>query len=102
MERPIKNLIYFKKFIKITSQIDTWTLTADLERRISAMGMRCYRRLLGISYSQHVTNEEIQRRIPREIGGHEDLLSTVKERKLRWYDYVPRSLKKKNYTGPNL
>ena len=70
---------------------ETWTLTADLERRISAMEMRCYRRLLGISYSQHITNEEIRRRITQEIGAHEDLLTTVKKRKLKWYGHVTTS-----------
>ena len=70
---------------------ETWTLTADLERRIAAMEMRCYRRLLGISYLQHITNVEIRRRITQEIGTHEDLLTTVKKRKLRWYGHVTRS-----------
>ena len=36
---------------------ETWTLTADLQRRISAMEMRCYRKLMNISYKDHVTNE---------------------------------------------
>ena len=37
---------------------ESWTLNADLERRISAMEMRCYRRLLGISYTQNISNIE--------------------------------------------
>ena len=32
---------------------ESWTLTADLQRRIQAMEMRCYRRLLNISYTEH-------------------------------------------------
>ena len=36
---------------------ETWTLIADLQRRIQVMEMRCYRRLLRISYTEHVTNE---------------------------------------------
>ena len=70
---------------------ESWTLNADLERRISAMEMRCYRRLLGISYSQHITNKEIRERITTEIGEHDSLLSTVKSRKLKWYGHVTRS-----------
>ena len=35
----------------------TWTLTADLQRRIQAMKMRCYYTLMGISYWDHVSNE---------------------------------------------
>ena len=29
---------------------ESWTLTVELERRIQALEMRCYRRLLNISY----------------------------------------------------
>ena len=70
---------------------ETWTLTADLERRIQAMEMRCFRRLLGISYRDHVTNEEVRSRIRQVIGKHDDLLTIVKKRKLKWYGHVTRS-----------
>ena len=33
---------------------ESWTLTAKIERRIQALEMRCYRRLLNISYEDHV------------------------------------------------
>ena len=29
---------------------ESWTLTAELQRRIQVMEMRCYRKILGISY----------------------------------------------------
>ena len=70
---------------------ESWTLTADLQQRISAMEMRCYRRLLGISYKQHITNIEVRSRITAAIGPHEDLLSIVKKRKMKWYGHVTRS-----------
>ena len=35
---------------------ESWTLTAELERRTQAFEIRCYRRLLNISYKDHVTN----------------------------------------------
>ena len=38
---------------------ETWTITADIERRIQALEMRCFRKLLGISYRDHITNEEV-------------------------------------------
>ena len=38
---------------------ESWTLTAELQRRIQAMEMRCYRKILRISYKDHVTNEEV-------------------------------------------
>ncbi|GFN78993.1 endonuclease-reverse transcriptase [Plakobranchus ocellatus] len=63
------------------------TLNADIERRIRAMEMRCYRRLLGISYEDHTTNEEVSRRSENAIGPHVDLLSIVRQRKLVWAHY---------------
>ncbi|GFO43656.1 hypothetical protein PoB_007016100 [Plakobranchus ocellatus] len=47
------------------------------------MEMRCYRRLLGISYKDHTTNEEVSRRIINAIGPHVDLLTIVRQRKLK-------------------
>ena len=64
---------------------ESWTLTAEIERRIPALEMRCYRRLLNISYKDHVTNEEVRNRIQNAIGVHDDLLTMIKQRKLRWY-----------------
>ena len=38
---------------------ESWTLTAELERRIQAFENKCYRKMLGISYSKHKTNEYV-------------------------------------------
>ena len=70
---------------------ESWTLTADIQRRIQAMKMRCFRRLLNINYIDHITNEEVKRRIRLEIGQYEELLSTVKKIKLKWYGHVTRA-----------
>ena len=70
---------------------ESWTLTAELQRRIQSMEKRCYRKILHISYKDHVTNEEVCAKIQRAIGSHEDLLTTVKRRKLQWYGHVCRS-----------
>ena len=67
------------------------TLTAEIERRIQALEMRCYRRLLKISYKDHVTNEEVRNRIQNAIRVHDDLLTIVKKRKLRWYGHILKS-----------
>ena len=42
---------------KLLYACESWTLTAELEKRTQAFEMRCYRRLLNISYKDHVTNE---------------------------------------------
>ena len=53
--------------------------------------MRCFRRLLGISYRDHITNEEVKARIENAIEPYEDLLTSVKRRRLKWYGHVTRS-----------
>ena len=70
---------------------ESWTLTAELERRIGAMEMRCYRKLLGITYLDRVTNDNVRRMIREAIGPYDELLSIGKKRKLRWYGHVMRS-----------
>ena len=70
---------------------ESWTLTAEIKRRIQALEMRCYRRLLNISYKDHVMNEEVGNRIQNARGVHDDLLTMVKKRKLRWYGHISRS-----------
>ena len=67
---------------------DSLTLTAELDKRTQAFEMRCYRRLLDIWYKDHVTNEEVRRKIQAAIGEYEELLSLIKKRKLRWFGYV--------------
>ena len=52
------------------------------------MEMRCYRKILCISYKDRVTNEEVHALIQQAIGPHENLLSIVKRRKLQWYGHV--------------
>ena len=69
---------------------ETWTITADIERRIQALEMRRFHKLLGISYRDHITNEEVKARSGNAIGPHEDLTS-AKRRKLKWYGHVTRS-----------
>ena len=63
---------------------EPWTLTAELQRRIQALEMRCYK--------DHVTYEEVRAKIQKATGPHEDLLTIVKRRKLQWYGHVSRSL----------
>ena len=63
---------------------ESWTFTAELQRRIQAVGMICYRKILHISYKDHITNEEVRAKIQQAIGPYEDLLTVVKRLKLQW------------------
>ena len=68
---------------------ESWTLTAELQRRIRrATEMRYCRKILSISYKDHVTNVEVCANIQQAIGPHEDLLTIVKRRKLQGYGHV--------------
>ena len=62
---------------------ESWTLTAELEKRMQAFEVRYYRRLLNISYKDYGTNEEVRRKIQATIGEYDELLTLVKKRKLR-------------------
>ena len=70
---------------------ESWTLTAELQRRIQVMKMRCYHKILRISYKVHVTNDKVCAKIQQAIGPHEDLLTTVKRCKLQWCGHFSRS-----------
>ena len=70
---------------------ETWTLTADILKKLQATEMRCFRKLLGISYRDHITNDAIRDRIRQAIKPYDDILTTVKKRKLKWFGHVSRS-----------
>ena len=53
--------------------------------------MRCYCQIVHISYKDHVTNEEVRAKIQQAVGQHEELLTTVKRRKLKLYGHVSRA-----------
>ena len=70
---------------------ESWTLTAELEKRTQAFEMRCYRRLLGIPCKDHVTNEHVRKKIQAAVGKYDELLTLVKKRNLRWSEHISRS-----------
>ena len=85
--KPIRTLI-LSTFLYVC---ESWTLTAELERRIQALDVRCHKRLLNISYKDHATNDEVRNRTQNATGMHDDLRTMVKKRKLRWYGHISRS-----------
>ena len=66
---------------------ESCTLTAELLRRLQAMGMRCYCKVLQISYKDHVTHKEVHAKIQWAIRPQEDL-TLIKRPKLQWYGHV--------------
>ena len=69
---------------------ESWTLTAELEERIRSFEMKCFRRLLQISWREHRTNDSVRLQVSSLAGPQEPLLSTIKRRKLSWFGHVTR------------
>ena len=53
------------------------------------MEMRCYRKILRISYKDHVANKEVRAKIQQAIGPHEDLLAIVKRPNCSGWSRLP-------------
>lgn len=69
---------------------ETWTLLADMERRLQAFETKCLRRLLGISYLDRKTNDFVRSEVQKRVGHQEPLLATIKRRKLAWFGHITR------------
>ena len=67
---------------------EAWTLMAEIQRKIQALEMRYYITIFGISYKDHITNEDVHNTIRNEAGEYKDFLTTVKKRKMKWYGHV--------------
>ena len=79
---------------------ETWAITADIERRIQALDMRCFCKLLPIWHRDHITNEKVKARTGNAIEPYQTPLTSVKRRKLKWYDHLYwRRLSYREQTG---
>ena len=69
---------------------ETWTLNKTLEKRINAFESKSYKRILGISYRERKTNDNVFKIIIEAIGYVKPLLSTIKRRKLYHFSHTIR------------
>ena len=69
---------------------ETWTLNAEMEKRINSFEMNCMRRLLQVHYTSHTSNKQISELMTSYIGEHEHLLTIVERRQLTWFGHVIR------------
>ena len=53
-------------------------------------GNWCYRKIPIISYKNNTINEKVCAKIQQVTGPHEDILTIVKGRKLKWYGHTSR------------
>ena len=56
---------------------ETWTVTAEMEKRINAFEMNCMRRLLQVHYTSHTSNIQIQELMEHHIGKQRALMTIV-------------------------
>jgi hypothetical protein len=68
---------------------ETWTLKKETTDRLAAFERWTYRRTLNISWIQHVTNDEIHRR----IGTEQQLKRAIKRRKVSYFGPIMRNEK---------
>ena len=69
---------------------ESWTLLAETEKKIGSFETKSMRRMLGISWREHKTNEFVLNRVEDLVGPQERLLTTVKRRKLAWFGHTTR------------
>ena len=83
---------------------ESGTLIADLLRCTEALEMKCYHKILNISYRDHITNEEVRKRISAAFRSHDSQLNIVKKKKMMCYGQVIRSscLRKNFLQGTDL
>ena len=72
---------------------ETWPITKDIERRINALDQWCLRRILNITWSEHVTNSEIHRRTGQPL-----LSDIVRARHLKLFGHVARADKSQDHS----
>jgi len=61
------------------------------KKKIEAFQLRCFRKIIKVSYTEHRTNVSIGAEIEAAIVRHEHLLSTMRRRKMRWFGHINRS-----------
>ena len=65
---------------------ETWTLRKRERNRIDAFEMWAYRRLLGISWSDRITNDTVLER----VGHGKTLLRDIQRAQLRYFGHIAR------------
>ena len=64
---------------------EAWTLCNDSENCLNSFATRCYRQILGISYLDHISNEEIYRQVEQL-----PLIRTIQDKQLSWLGHTLR------------
>ena len=69
---------------------ESWTQTAETERRVQAFETKCVRKFVFISYTEHKSNGCVRQQVNSFAGKHEPLLAAVKRRKRSLFGHFAR------------
>lgn len=69
--------------------MEAWTMMENLMKRVESFELWIYRRILRISWTEHITNEEVLRR----LGKSREISFIIKQRKLEYFGHVMRNEK---------
>ena len=76
----------------LLSGIETLTLTESMLKQCDFFQRRCFRTMLGITWQDHTTTEDLMRRVKNLLGSRYIPLSkTAVQRQLRWVGHAIRS-----------
>ena len=73
---------------------ECWTISSEMEKKVEAMEMWCYRRTLRLSWTKKVTNEEVLKR----IGKERTLMKRIRKRQLEFLGHIMREEKLEDLT----
>ena len=65
---------------------ESWNINKESRRKLEAMEMRIWRRMLKVLWTQRVTNEEIMRRVKTK----RELMTTICKRQLKFVGHIER------------
>jgi hypothetical protein len=65
---------------------ETWAVGIADAKKIAAFGMWCWRRMLGISWKEHRTNEYVM----SQVGHQTPLCDTIMRSKLQYFGHISR------------
>jgi hypothetical protein len=65
---------------------ETWTLKEVDKKKLLGFEMKCYRRVLRITWRDMIRNEDIRKRISKE----KTIIDTIKKRKLGLFGHISR------------
>ena len=71
---------------------ECWTISTKMRERLEAAEMWFYRRILRISYTQHVTNERVLERMSAE----RELIKTIRVQQMKFFGHIMRNKEVEN------